>query len=326
MSTIPQFPIPAYTMNQPLYNIFPAPIIAKRSPATSDKAQIGTIWINTVINGAWVLTSLVNNLANWADLSAGGGTFSSLTVNPGPTSLTGITTINGTTTINTSGNSATTIGNLTNTGGIIMRVGSGNFVLDGAPAATMTVGASLTTGTITIGGTAQTGTITLGSSSGTNIVDIGTGAGATSVNIGTGAGANVVSIGTHTANALTTIKADSTGADAAAILLDAGGFVGVTTASNSAAGTTVVLNSRVGIATYTGQTTASGSTITLTLTNSIITATSAILLTLNNVGTNDAELTVQQVMPGAGSATIIAKNNGAAALNGNINVAFWVLN
>jgi hypothetical protein len=64
----------------------------------------------------------------------------------------------------------------------------------------------------------------------------------------------------------------------------------------------------------------------LTVTNSIVSATSGILVTLNNVGTNDAELTVQQVKPGAGSFIIIAKNNGAAALNGNINVTFWVIN
>lgn len=230
-------------------------------------------------------------------------------------------------------------------------------------AGSVTVGNAMVGGTITLGGAPMTGALTLGQSTagqtinvgnavntGAQIVNVASGAsGANStvnvltgvatagaqtfnvltgllstagaVNIGTGTAAHVVTMGSVTGAASTTIQAGTAG-----LALNAAGAVSVQTATNSAAGTTVVLNARVGIATYTGQTTASGSTITLTLTNSVIAATSAILLTLNNIGTNDAELTVQQIKPGVGTASIIAKNNGADALNGDIHVAFWVLN
>jgi hypothetical protein len=36
-------------------------------------------------------------------------------------------------------------------------------------------------------------------------------------------------------------------------------------------------------------------------------------------------MTVGRVIPGAGSFTVSAINNGAAALNGNIVLAFWIL-
>jgi hypothetical protein len=37
-------------------------------------------------------------------------------------------------------------------------------------------------------------------------------------------------------------------------------------------------------------------------------------------------MTVQRVNPGAGSFTVTTKNNGAAALNGDVFISFWVLN
>src|SRR5574340_1274612 len=99
-----------YGLSQPLNSVFPPPIVAKRAPTTADMAQLGTIWVQptntsgTAVNGAWILTSIINNSANWADASGAGGTFASLTVTPGPISLTG------TTTINTSGAANTNIG------------------------------------------------------------------------------------------------------------------------------------------------------------------------------------------------------------------------
>ncbi len=191
----------AYGLNQPLINENQPPIVSTRNPTTADKALIGTLWVNTSNDDAFILTSIVANSANWASTTGGGGTFSSLTVTPGPISLTG------TTTINTTGSATTSIGSTTGASGIALLVGTGNFSLNGAAGSTYAIGAATTTGTITIGGTAETGTITLGSSSGTNIVAIGAGAGATTVdiaggiggntvNIANGAGANAVNIGT----------------------------------------------------------------------------------------------------------------------------------
>jgi hypothetical protein len=104
-----------------------------------------------------------------------------------------------------------TIGTVTGAASLALKVGTGNFSLDGAATSTYTIGPSTTTGTITIGGTAETGTITLGSSSGTNIVDIGAGTGATTVNIAGGAGsAKAVNIGTGAVSNVITIGSVTT--------------------------------------------------------------------------------------------------------------------
>lgn len=98
----------SYGLSQALLNVFPAPIIALRAPTSSDKAQLGTVWVDKPNNTGYLLTSVVNNLANWEAFS-GGGVFDSLTV-------TGTTTLTGTTSINPTGNANTSIGNLIGTG------------------------------------------------------------------------------------------------------------------------------------------------------------------------------------------------------------------
>lgn len=74
-------------------------------------------------------------------------------------------------------------------------------------------------------------------------------------------------------------------------------------------------------------TTGTGSTVTLTLTNSLIAATSIVLVTVGN-GTNSAgQPTVLSVTPGAGSVAIIIKNSsGATAFNGTLVLSVLVLN
>lgn len=85
--------------------------------------------------------------------------------------------------IATAGARTTTIGDVTGASGIIEKVGTGNFLLDGVTNSTYSIGPSTTSGTITIGGTAQTGNMTLGSSSQANSLLIANGAGATAVHI-----------------------------------------------------------------------------------------------------------------------------------------------
>jgi hypothetical protein len=50
----------------------PLPIVAKRSPTTSDTAYlVGQLWVNKVSNQCWILTSVAAGLATWALASPG---------------------------------------------------------------------------------------------------------------------------------------------------------------------------------------------------------------------------------------------------------------
>jgi hypothetical protein len=118
------------------------------------------------------------------------------------------------------------------------------------------------------------------------------------------------------------VKAGTNGID-----LDSEGFVTVTPATATVANptTTAVINANVGVATFTGFTTAAAASETLTITNSKVSSTSAILVTVSNLGANDAQMTLQRIKQGAGTFDVEITNNGAAALNGNIVVTFWVI-
>lgn len=70
-----QFPMTAYGFSQPLLDVFPAPIVSKRNPTTQDRARIGTLWINTLSNSPFVLTSVIDNEATWVPLGFGSLTF-----------------------------------------------------------------------------------------------------------------------------------------------------------------------------------------------------------------------------------------------------------
>lgn len=118
-------------------------------------------------------------------------------------------------------------------------------------------------------------------------------------------------------------------------LLTGGGEISISSAGNvtmvpgtdSAAGTAVTINARVGVATFTGLTTAAAATETLTITNSALGAGDGVFCTVSNRGTNDARMTLTRVnTQTAGSLVVQAINNGAAALNGDIVVTFWIIN
>jgi len=59
----------AYGITNPLVNVFPDPIRARRAPTVNDKLDIGSLWIDTVHNQAYTLTSIANNQANWSTLT-----------------------------------------------------------------------------------------------------------------------------------------------------------------------------------------------------------------------------------------------------------------
>lgn len=74
----------AVGQSEPFVNVFPFPISALRDPTVMDRAEIGTLWINTASNDAFVLTSIVANSSNWSTIGGGGGVFNAINLNPGP--------------------------------------------------------------------------------------------------------------------------------------------------------------------------------------------------------------------------------------------------
>lgn len=152
--------------------------------------------------------------------------------------------------------------------------------------------------------------LTLSSAAGSVIVDGGEAA-ATAVQIAASNGAGGVSVTAGTGG----------------ITLSASGQVSVVEATDTQASPTAAatINAFVGHIQFTGFTIASSGVQQFTITNSLVDTSSAILVTLQNEGANDAQMTVTRVERAAGSFVVTATNNGAAALNGNIGLTFWVL-
>ncbi len=205
-----------------------------------------------------------------------------------------LTAINarGVVTINNTSTGATTIGNSTNGGAIIVATNT-SVGID-----------SKTASHITVTGAAN---LTLSSTAG-SVAVTSSQAAATAVNITAPAGGVTLSGG------------------AAATL----GNVGIVNQAQAAAAgpsatVTVVNNSRIGSITFTGYTQAASATLVLTLTNSFITATSPIIASTQNAGANDAQMQITRIKQGSGTADITIKNQGAAALNGDMVMSFMVL-
>jgi hypothetical protein len=112
---------------------FPDPIVTTRDPQVTDVGgAIGQYWLNTETPAIFMLTGFSGGQAQWLNMIGGAGVFTSLTVSPGPISLTGTTHINtsgaATTSIGTGGTGAVNIGNATgNTAVTGQVVVSGNF-------------------------------------------------------------------------------------------------------------------------------------------------------------------------------------------------------
>lgn len=131
--------------------------------------------------------------------------------------------------------------------------------------------------------------------------------------------ASVISIpdpGAATANFLL-----NTGANAMA----AGSSITLAKVNGTEAANAVTASGVAGLLTTSSLTTAGGSSYAITWTNTFITATSSVLLTLAG-GTNTTENITLKVAPGAGSATLTIYNNTAAtALNGTILISYLVM-
>jgi hypothetical protein len=159
-------------------------------------------------------------------------------------------------------------------------------------------------------------------------VQISTDANVTAVNLGTGAAAKTVVVGSTNTTSTTTIQSGTGGIALAtgAIAANAGSVsvapLTATVASPTAAAT---MDRRVGRATFTGFTTASAASQVFTITNATVIANSGIFVTAQNAGGNDAQMTITRVKPAVGSFEVTLRNDGAAALNGDVIITFWVI-
>lgn len=94
----------------------------------------------------------------------------------------------------------------------------------------------------------------------------------------------------------------------------------------STAGAATV-NTQVGQITTEALVTAAAATYTMTLTNSLIKATSIVLATVGKGTATTGEPVIQFLTPAAGSAVILVRNvSVATALNGTITINFAVFN
>jgi hypothetical protein len=130
---------------------------------------------------------------------------------------------------------------------------------------------------------------------------------------------------------LTTIQGG--GSAARGIVLQTGtsnataGFISIVPQAAVAASptATAVANTRVGVAIFTGFTTAAAGTQAFTITNSSITSTSFVNVTVANISAaGTAFLGIQGVVQAAGSIVVNCINNGATALAGNVLISFVV--
>lgn len=69
-----------YGLDNGLQNLYPLPILASRAPGAGDvNYSVGTMWIRTSSNQAWILTSIVAGAATWALSSPGSSDVDTLT-------------------------------------------------------------------------------------------------------------------------------------------------------------------------------------------------------------------------------------------------------
>lgn len=142
----------AYGFRQGLENIFPAPILANRAPTVNDKAPIGRLWIYPAGNDAWVLTSIVANVANWSNLGGGAVDFNSIDV--ATTGTFGTTLTAGTGITATTGNIVATAGAVN--AGTTMTAGTGFTVTAGTTTVNSNTNGAGAIQLHTNGGTAET--------------------------------------------------------------------------------------------------------------------------------------------------------------------------
>jgi len=225
------------------------------------------------------------------------------------------------------------VGTVTGAGNTTVQAGTGALVVNGGGDVTVDAVGVLefnsSGGIIGIGNDGVAQNINIGTGAAARDIVIGNATGTTSVSVNAGTGdstfaANATDHGTTIGS---TIGASQTviqgGTDGVAII--SAGNVAITPGVDTQAAAAVTINARVGVATFTGLTTGAGLTQNLTITNDEIAADSGVLVSISNLGANDAQCYIRRTVPAAGSMVCTMVNGGAAALNGNVIVSFIVL-
>ena len=301
----------AYGFSQPLIDESPSPIISKRAPTTSDKAQFGTIWIDQPDNNAYVITSIVNNSANWEEIGGSGAalTFDGDTGTAMPSG--GIITIAGSANIHTAASASTvevildddvTIsGDFTTTGGLFAlpttTSTAGQITLNSQPFLHAFDGNNIFAG-------ANSGNFTMSSQFN---VGIGTNSLSSLTASGGGQGANTA-VGYNAGKSLTTGVSN--------VLIGIQSGQNLTTLTN-ASGITAVGQATLSTATSAGDTTAIGSAVLTSYTATVNpgnTAVGAGALNQLTTGTFNCVLGAQGFNAGTytsnESGNLIIQNNG----------------
>lgn len=297
----------------------PRPVVAQRAPATTDVGyDPGTVWCDQSGNGAYINVQTSGGVPLWVGSGGSGtilGTAGQITV----TYNAGIPTLSIPNTFSIGSNAAASSGTIL--------VGTGGLQIDGAATANIVIGGAIVGGGITVGGSAMTGTLNFGNSTAAQTVNFAVGpTGVKTVHIADSATANIVSVGSLTGAASLALQSGTGG-----LALTSGattpGLISAAPGLVSGASTPLNLNTRLGQATFTALTTAAGATEVIVVNTNLITATTqSVFVSVDNLGSNDAQMTVQRKLLSVGSITLTLKNNGAQALNGNLHVNFWVVN
>jgi hypothetical protein len=258
-----------YGFPSPYTTGFPDAIITQRAPTTSDRATIGTIWIDKLLNDVYIITSVSNGFSTWMNIAGGIANFDIVSATTG--------VVTPLLSKDTSG-----LNIVTTTAGDITIQSAANIVLDAADYFTID---STQTSSIVVTGAGQDldlrsrgGSVVISSDEvSDNAISLTTEAvaGGISFESGTG-GIGILSTGGEIELSSTT------------------GNVTMHPITDDDASYAVTINARVGVATYTGQVLAAAATTVLTVTNSVCTDTSAILCTVANKGANDAQLHVMR--------------------------------
>lgn len=227
-----------------------------------------------------------------------------------------------------------TLGSVTGVASTVIQSGTGDVIVTSTDAVTIDSAGVLelnsSAGVIGIGNDAVSQNINIGTA-GARAISIGNTTGATSVTVACGTGG--VSIGasatahTTTLGGITTTSTTNIQSGTGGVNLNGAGITTVVSSDNTIASPTAstTLNVNVGSATFTGFTTAAAGTQDFTITNSLVTTSSKILCTVCNEGANDAQVNIRRITRAAGSFVVKVVNDGAAAVNGNIIITFWVL-
>lgn len=328
-----------YSVGQPLTGIFPSPIVTNSNPTAAKKGEIGQIWINTGAGNVFMLAGIsAATGSNWVQLTANGAAvFTNLTVTG--TSTLNIVNASGAVTIANTGslvNGGTSAFNALATfnAGLTMST-AGTLQVNGRPvtiaSAASNVGIGTTSGTLAL--SSNTGAISTTSGTG----DITTQTTSGNILITSPKNAADAILITSTAGAAATVHINNTAGTTAnainitsvlgGILLNSGTKnVGVTTKAyvSASPAATQAITSTIGSAVFTGFTTAAAASQVFVLTNAAITATSAIFVSASNLGGNDAQMAITRVLPAVGQVSVTLVNDGAAALNGNVTLNYWI--